>query len=179
MPAGAPVCDGLIELFKSCVELVVVGIPVDEVVGDILDGLRWKGVSVLVELLGMEVEVKGEAVGAYINAGNIELWRENFNGAQKYGKQALEVDPESQARMGRWQLAHSHCLNMQAGATAKSRRPMDPHFFQCWRACNWTLVLPQRKPDARRSTIEPIFAIDSRLCNHDGHWAMVHGSEPE
>jgi tetratricopeptide (TPR) repeat protein len=45
----------------------------------------------------LEAQVKGEAVAAYINAGNIELWRENFNGAQNYGKQALEVDPESQA----------------------------------------------------------------------------------
>ena len=68
MPAGAPVCDGLIELFKSCVELVVVGVPVDEVVGDILDGLRWKGVSVLVELLGLEVEV--------VLFGVVEVWAE-------------------------------------------------------------------------------------------------------
>ena len=53
------------------------------------------------ELMGMldqlEAEVKGEAVAAYINAGNIELWRQNYNGAQDYGNQAVAVDPESQA----------------------------------------------------------------------------------
>ena len=62
---------------------------------------RRKSHAADTELMSMldslEQEVKGEAVAAYINAGNIELWRENFNGAQKYGKQALEVDPESQA----------------------------------------------------------------------------------
>ena len=48
------------------------------------------------DLDAIEKEAKDEGVQAYINAGNIELWRENWNGAQDYGKKALEIDPESQ-----------------------------------------------------------------------------------
>ncbi len=46
---------------------------------------------------GLEGELKSDCVGAYVNAGNVELWRSNYKGAQDYGKKALEVDPESQA----------------------------------------------------------------------------------
>ncbi len=44
---------------------------------------------------GLEGELKADCVDAYVNAGNIELWRQNFNGAGEFGKQALAVDPES------------------------------------------------------------------------------------
>ncbi len=53
------------------------------------------------ELIAMlddvEGELKSEAVNAWINAGNIELWRDNFNGARKAGETARAIDPDSAA----------------------------------------------------------------------------------
>ena len=45
----------------------------------------------------VEKELRSESTNAWINAGNIELWRDNFNGARKAGEAALQVDPDSSA----------------------------------------------------------------------------------
>lgn len=53
------------------------------------------------ELLGMldgvQRKATAAAVNAWINAGNIELWRDNYNGARDAGTNALKADPGSAA----------------------------------------------------------------------------------
>lgn len=58
----------------------------------------------------LATELKSDGVNAWINAGNIELWRENYNGAEKAAKKALEIDPDSMAArsfLSRVSLANS------------------------------------------------------------------------
>lgn len=44
-----------------------------------------------------EKEIRADAVNAWINAGNIDLWRESFNNAMGAADKAIAVDPQSSA----------------------------------------------------------------------------------
>jgi hypothetical protein len=45
----------------------------------------------------LEGEMRSDGVNAWINAGNIDLWRDHFNGARDAGEKALAIDPNSSA----------------------------------------------------------------------------------
>lgn len=44
-----------------------------------------------------EKEIRADAANAWINAGNIDLWRESFNNAMEAADKAIAVDPQSAA----------------------------------------------------------------------------------